>query len=128
VTGYVSRLCRLMCGGGSAPPEFAVKVSVGLRPEMGHSPTNHFKPTEGHKPSAHQAAEPHVGAQPLQRETSPTFRSYGAGTGLSPTDYKHLAPNGARVFLPTAHCALLCFLPPAPDRPVHLFGCEATFA
>jgi len=33
-----SRLCRLMCGGGSAPPELFTLITPGLRPALGRSP------------------------------------------------------------------------------------------
>ncbi len=33
-----SRLCRLMCGGGSAPPELFTLITPGLRPAFGAQP------------------------------------------------------------------------------------------
>jgi hypothetical protein len=48
-TARASWLCRLMCGGGSAPPLQLFKFPFGLRPCRGRSPRYYFTFPEGHR-------------------------------------------------------------------------------
>ena len=71
------RLCRLMCGGGSAPPVSALLLHRGCAPESGHSPSRFACCTEGRRPSAHQAAKPRSDrsglSSPFLRQTTHSF-------------------------------------------------------
>jgi hypothetical protein len=88
------RLCRRMCGGGSAPPEVITLMISGCARSWCTAPDSDEGLPEGHSHSAHRAAQPRRDHATASNSSGPSRPAKSALQTILQTDPLPAQPNG----------------------------------